>query len=241
MKNKHFYFLFIILAIILLSIVLVKSQDNPAPNSSGIPDITGDVNPETGIPKTVEKVQKAGDIISDEDQRTTYLKQEWQKILEKSPTFGPIVKFILKLDPVSNLLLGMPIAFSWYFFLTLIIWITFVVFIYYATSLFEVSKWLHYIIAIALISVITYYRQPKSIATFTVGLITRLSKTWWMQYVIMGIVILVLILVIYFSKQLQIIGKWIKEKQEKNFEALEKEKTKVNNEAMDTFRKGLSK
>lgn len=242
-KQKTFFIL--ITAILILSLfgtVLIKSQNEPTTNNSGVPDITGDVNPETGIPKTVEKVQDIGNKLSDEDQRTAYLKQEWQKILEKSKTFGPIVKFILKLDPVSDFILGMPIAFSWYFFLTLVIWIAFIVIIFQITSLFDITnKLIHYLIAIGLIAAISYYRYPKSISGFIIILISLLSKTWWMQYVIIGIVILIIILATYFSTQLKIIMKAIKEKHEKNMQELEKGEFKNDAKFLETFRKEMSK
>ncbi len=236
-------FLLAILVANLFIIQLTKSQENPTPEGIPNPQIPGgEINPETGIPKNIEKAQEIGEKLSDEDERTDYLKREWQKILEKSETFGPAVRLIQKSDPFFNIILGMPIAFSWFFFLTLVIWIAFVVFIFRATALFEITQaWLHWLIAIAIIAIITYYRQPKSIAAFIVGLITILNRTWWIQYVIIAIVILIVILLIFFSKQLEIVGKWIKERNEKNIEQLQKERFKEDVEAADELRKTISK
>lgn len=239
-KNKIFLSLAAFIILSLFAILLVNSQTEPIPSGTSTPLIGSEADPATGLPKEVLPIKNAGDIITDEDKRTAYLKAEWEKILLKSETFGPIVKFLLKLDPVSNILLGMPISFSWFFFLTLVIWIAFLVIIYRVTSLFEISnKWVHILVYLVAISVITLYKYSKSIAGIIISLIS-LANIWWMQYVIIGLVILAIILATYFSKQIQIIWKALKEKNKKNMEQLEKDEFHKDVKLMERFRKEMS-
>jgi len=244
LKMKQKSILFLILGLLILSlflISLISSQQNSTPLGTPSPNVGSGIDASTGLPIDVLPIKNIGDTLSDADRRTAYLKAEWQKILEKSEIFGPWVKFLEKLNPVSNILLGMPIVFSWFFFLTLAIWIAFIVIIFRITALFEITnKWLHVLIALAIIAIITYLQQPKSIAAFIIGIIALMS-VWWMQYVIIGIVILAIILATYFSKQLELVGKWIKERNEKNIEQLKKEKFEKNMEAVDELRKTITK
>ena len=239
-QNKLLFLILVLSLITLIAINLIHSQEtNPStPAGTPNPTIAAGTDPETGLPRDVLPIKKAGDVLTNEDKRTAYLKAEWEKILLKSETFGPAVRFLLKLDPVSKILLGIPINFSWFFFLTLVIFIAFAVIIYRITALFEIqNKWLHIIIALGIIAITAYYRQPKSIAAFAVGLISILNKSWWMQYVIIGIVILAVIMAAYFSKQLEIVWKWIKERNEKNIEQLSKQKFEENMKAVDELKK----
>lgn len=241
MKKQNIFLLSISLLILALFLIqLVYSEDNPIPPGTPAPLVGGEIDSDTGLPKEVIPVKNIGDVISDEDKRTAYLKAEWEKILLKSETFGPIVKFILTLDPVSNILLGIPISFSWFFFLTLVIWIAFLIIFYRVTSLFEIqNKWIHIIVYLIAVAVITFYKYPKSIAEVIIGIIA-LMKIWWMQYVIIGIVILIIILAAYFSKQLQIIWKALKEKNKKDMEEMDRKRLKRDLNVADTLREGLS-
>ncbi len=226
----------------LFAIILISSQTTP-PTPSGIPRTSagGEIDPDTGLPKDVLPIVKAGDILSDEDKRTAYLKAEWEKILLKSETFGPWIRMLLRLDPVSKFLLGISINFSWYFFLTLVIFIAFIVIIFRVTTLFEISnKWVHFAIAMLVITAVNFYRYPKSIASVIIGLIVLFNQ-WWMQYVIVGIAILAIILATYFSKQIQIIWKAMKEKHKKEMEELEKNEFHRDIKLLEGFRKELSK
>jgi hypothetical protein len=241
MKNKSLAILtIIILTSSLFIISLIKAEDtNTPPGTPNIKVPGEEINPATGLPRNIEAIQNIGDNLTNEDIRTAYLKAEWQKILEKSETFGPTIRFIEKLDPASNILLGMPIAFSWFFFLTLVIWIAFIILIFRITALFEISKkWLHYVVALALIAAITYFKYPLAISKPIISIIALLNQ-WWMQYVVIGIVILVIIILTYFSKQLKVIYKAIKEKNKKNMEELQQTKMKKDLAVMDELRKAI--
>jgi len=248
MKNKKLFFVLLASLLILsLFAIIIKADTTPTPPSPPTPPGTsnlvgsGEIDPATGLPKEVAPIKDIGDTLSDENKTTNYLKKEWQKILEKNQFWSPIVSFIFKLDPLSNVLLGMPIAFSWFFFLTLIIWITFVVLIFRITGLFEITnKWIHFAVAIAIIAAITYFRYPKSISGIIVALII-LQKIWWVQYIIMGIVIVSAILLIIFSKELKVIWKKMKEKNKKRNDELEKNEFHNDVKLLEGFRKEMAK
>jgi len=241
-KQKIFFLLFASLLILSIFSIIIKAEENSTP--PGVPSgniIGGGIDPETGLPNEVVPLKKAGDTMADDEKRTAYLKAEWQKILEKNQFWGPIVKFIERLDPISNFILGIPIAFSWYFFLTLVIWVAFVVIILRITTLFEIkNKLIHYLVAIGLIAAISYFRYPKSISGVIVALII-LQKIWWIQYIIMGIVIGLAILGIIFSKQFEIMWKKIKEKNKKRNDILEKDEFHNDVKMLESFRKEMSK
>ncbi len=234
---KILIFMFILTSFL---IILVHSQTTPStPAGTPAPAVGGNIDPDTGLPNEVLPIAKAGDIISDNDKRTAYLKAEWEKILLKSATFGPAVRFLLRLDPVSKFLLGIPINFSWYFFLTLVIFIDLLISMFRATWFFRINKATHYIIYMALCILVIYFKIPKGIAASIVGIIALLSQ-WWMQYVIIAIVILAAIVATYFSKQLKIIAISMKEHNKKTMEELDRRKLKSDLRVADALREGLS-
>ena len=87
---------------------------------------------------------------------------------------------------------------------------------------------------------IIIFRIPLSIAAIIINIISLLNQ-WWMQYVIIGIVILVLIVATYFSKQLKILAIATKEHHKKTMEEIERKKLKSDLRVADTLREGLSK
>jgi hypothetical protein len=235
------------IALVLISslfiITLLKAEENSTPPGSSAPNIPGgEIDPATGLPRIVEQFQGIGENLSESDKRTAYLKAEWQKILEKSSTFGPAMRLINKSDFIFYYVLGMHIAFSWFFFLTLVIYIALVVYIFRITSLFEISTaWIHYSVALIIIVLMTYYKIAKSIADPIIAIIGRFLGVWWMQFIIIGIVILVLILLTYFSKQVDIIWKNIKKRNEKNMQELQQLKMKKDLAVLDELAKVMEK
>jgi hypothetical protein len=235
-------FILLILITSLFLISIIKAEENSTPPGTTTPQVPGgEVNPETGLPKNLETVQKVGDTVSDPDKSTSYLKQEWQKILQKSKTFGPIITFILKLDPVSVFLLGIPIAFSWLFFLTLILFIDMVIYVLRITKylFLDMSNFIRYTILILVAGIFVFYKIPLYIANFIVKIISLLNA-WWMQFVIIGIVILALILAGMFSKEMEALFKSIKENHDKTMEEISREKLRKDVKTFSDIKKAFT-
>jgi hypothetical protein len=239
MKNKSLTLLLVIFLVLNLSITIIKAEDSSTPPGTTTPQIPGgEINPETGLPKNLEKAQEIGETITDSDKSTAYLKQEWQKILEKSAVFGPIVKFIFKLDPVSVFLLGIKISFSWLFFLTLILFIDLLIYMMRIIWAFLFNIWgiIRYTILILFAAVLVFYRVPLFMANFIVKIIS-MANVWWMQFIIIGIVILALILAGIFSKELKLVLNSVKEHNEKFKEKLNNNEVKDKMDMLDDLRK----
>jgi hypothetical protein len=267
MKKQKLIFLYLSIMISILIITLISSQNTITPvnksaqntpanyskafNNDIIPNFSSqnstDIDPSTGLPVIVVPVSDFGSKMSDNDQRTAYLKAEWEKILLKSETFAPLVIAMRKSDPIVNFLLGIPFNFSWYFFLTFFIWIALMIYVYRVTELFEIAKKsTHFIVAFLGIAIITLFKIPKSISSPIIALIVLPANIpWWVQYIIASIIILIIFLAIMFSKQLQIIFKAIVEKSIKHSEAFddnfERNRMKRNNDMMDNFRNDLTR
>jgi len=89
--------------------------------------------------------------ITDEDVRSEYLKQEWSKILEKTAvgrTLLTISGVLAGLSPIFMFLVGVEYSLSWFFFLSLGLWIVIFIIIYKPVkAIFQTSWWITFIIA----------------------------------------------------------------------------------------------
>jgi hypothetical protein len=165
----------------------------------------------------VEKGNEIGRTLTDEEERSGYLKQEWTKIVEDSWISGPLkfADFLLtKLDPVWMFLIGMNFTFSWIFFVTLLILIFF---LDYAYKLFDLVIILLYSIpfvnsreglrkflssfytkiGVFLVFVVAIARSglPKFLADHLINFISGKGSVWLqLLYIIIAAVILVLLI-----------------------------------------------
>ncbi len=186
--KKRALFIFIS-AIILLSliIILIKAEQPPMPVMPNIP-IVGDINPETGLPKTFKKFQQVAENLSSEELRKQYLKREWTIILAKNPILGPTLfyteNFFSFFNPVWRIVFGMEFSWAWNFFFALIIWIMLII-IFYSPSraLTNINPIITVIASVILASLMG---TTGVIRTATNFLSTFLSNIW-----LVGIAILI--------------------------------------------------
>ena len=184
-------------------------------------DIGGDIiDPKTGLPKGLPK--DTGDL-----QNVSYLKTEWGKILEKNRFFGPMMIFYGNLspytDPVFLILIGMKPAVTWLFVLTFIIWITFIIYMFRISEFFAFySEKVRYIVAFLLVVLISALGVTKTIAQWTINTIVFFSTTWWIQLIGGLIVIIVLMVLSVFSKNIQDLFKTMAKKREESQEDLDR-------------------
>ena len=136
MKKSTFSF---IISIILLSLILnlflisIKAEDSSIPPMPGIPG-TGNINPDTGLPVEIEKIQAIGNNLTKEQISSNYLKKEWKQMLLDNKYTAPIVIVIDStftfLNPFFKSVLGIEYSFSWAFIFALTIWIVLFFFLF---------------------------------------------------------------------------------------------------------------
>lgn len=235
--------LVLILVLSVFIITLIKAETTPSPTPPGTPNpaVGGEIDPVTGLPTSTEKIQEIGDKIKDEN----YLKNEYQKILNKSDTLKPLFNFYNKISPVADpafkYTVGVTPSISWLFLLALILWIAFVIYIFGFASLFKIaSNGIYYTVVLIAILVVSYFGIAAKLADFIVKYISK-AGSWRIQLIIVIIIILALVLASIFSRSILKLEKGIKEKKDKEEEKNNREKLKRDIELADTFRKELTK
>lgn len=240
-KNKSLILLIITILISnLFLITIIKAEDNATPPGTPSPTIGGEINPETGLPVATEKIQEIGDKMNDEN----FLKNEYQNVLNKSNTLKPLFNFYNKIspvaDPVFKYTVGITPSISWLFLLALVLWISFVVYIFGFTSLLKLaSNGIYYTIVLIAIVIVSYFGISAKLADFIVKYITK-TGSWWIQLTIVVALILVLILASIFSRSILKLEKEIKGKKDKEEEKINRRKLKGDVDTLEIITKGLS-
>lgn len=149
------------------------------------------IDPGSGLPTQVKQVQDIYENnLSSTEQAGNYLKQEWGKILDKSPFIGPIIRFYNDniapiIDPVIFFILKVEPALSWFFALTLAFFITFVLFCYQASYFGNLWNWkVRYGIFIAGAVVVYYFEISRLVSEFLVKEISTTVRGSMYQYFI---------------------------------------------------------
>tara|TARA_Y100000310_G_C20667737_1_gene808536 strand:- start:177 stop:857 length:681 start_codon:yes stop_codon:yes gene_type:complete len=178
------------------------------------------------IEKTVENLEQKKEVIEDlslENIREEYLKQEWEKILEKNKFFGPIINGYKNskpfVDPIFKYTIGLESSLTWLFILTLVLWITFVVYLYRILTVFSTfSEGVSFIISILLVIIIANLGILRVLSTQIINLIT-IFTIWWVQLIIILALIIGLIILNKFSAQFKLmIEKWKEKESKEEFE-----------------------
>jgi flagellar biosynthesis/type III secretory pathway M-ring protein FliF/YscJ len=230
-KTLTFWLIIALLVILaLLAILIIKNYTGKA---------IGDINPENledplGIGLNPEDMPETPE--DAKERATNYLKQEWSKILENSN--HPIAKVIwvihkafLFASPAFKIIIGVEYSFSWLFILTLIIWITLVVFLYRILSVFSTfSKGVSFIISICMIVIASIAKIPLMFANLIIKIISTLTS-WWMQLIAAVLVIIFLILISVFSKKWEAMVKKWKEARKKMKQEMDIEMAKIKSDA----------
>ncbi|MEM0465557.1 MAG: hypothetical protein QXW97_02540 [Candidatus Pacearchaeota archaeon] len=201
-----------------------------------------DINPDTGNIQATEQLDKIAQTFSNEDESREYLKKGWTKIISKSEYFRPFISFYLKIspviDPISKYTIGMEPNLSWFYFLSLVIFIAITIYTFRVTKIFGInSPYLHFGIIILVILLVSISGISQKIAEKIIDAIS-LTKIWYVQLIIVTAVILGFITASIISKSIQeLIINWKEE--------LDKEKEKKNREELsnitEAYRKSLGK
>ncbi len=214
MKKKGVLILIVLFSLILLSIFanLSAAQDD-------VP-----------LPSEVRGLHDAGEKLSDEEQRTEYLKQEWTKILENNAVGRGILyigKIFQVLSPVFKLLIGIEFSFSWMFFLSLGAWTAILILIYNPIkNIFQVNPR----IALSMSIIIPAIAAQFGTIQMIVGFFVPLLKNKWM----IGTSILIAALLLYvYSLFMKKFGEVVKESQKKEDEKRREQKAKTVEEIHD--------
>lgn len=224
MKKSIILFILFLLTINLFIISLAHAQDLPP-----LPGI-GNINPETGLPEGLEELKDTGEKLTDKEQRSQFLKDAQGKLFKENKYTGPIIKSYEKVspitDPIFKYTIGLEPSLTWLFFLTLVLWIAFVVYTIRALDLVSIfSKWVQYLIAFAGIIIISISGITKKLAELIINTIS-LFTIWWVQLIGIVLIIVALMLASIFSKNLKEIFESIKEQKEKSEEELNREQLK---------------
>jgi len=201
--------LFIIFSILILSILTISADliniDTANPEET---EILG-INP-TDAPDSPEELQ---------EQSSEYLKKEWGKILANNKVTAPILEVYGKIspttDPIFRHSIGMEPSISWLFLLTFIIWISLVIYAIRIVGVFDIfSKFLYYSIMLGTIIIISLLRISKRMSEFIIDKIGLLDK-WWVQLIVVFIVIAALVFADKASGSFSDILKALKKKMKK--------------------------
>jgi magnesium-transporting ATPase (P-type) len=207
----------VILILLIMAVVVIKNLSTTGkaidPNNPDDPLGIG-LNP-SEIPDNPEDL---GNVT------TQYLKREWADLLRNPDStlgrfFSPLMKAYDKskpyLDPFFKYTIGVEMGLNWLFILTLVIWITLVTLFYRIISLYSTfSKWISLIISLCVIIIISNLGVAKKLAEFIINTISLADK-WWVQLIIMLIVLALLILGSYFSKEFKAWQEGIEERKKK--------------------------
>lgn len=237
MKTSLKLFLATVLLALIFPVLFVNAQESPLPD---IPE-----GSDNGLVAGVEKIGGMADKFSDEEEGKEYLKQEWEKILLKKesmkPFFGVYYKFSPYTDPVFKYILGMAPSLSWFFLLTLVIWIFLLIYTFRITSLFEISSSLvHYIIVVIVMGIVSFFGVARRLSEYTINMIS-LAENLWMQLILVVVIILILIIGLLLSKNFQNLFKNLKKSQEKTEEELNRKMLRQDVEVAEEFRKAVVK
>lgn len=222
----------LLLTLLILSIFVIVADAQTSPDTTA-----GGINEETGLPKSFDKYQEVSENLSKEEQREAYLKQEWTKIFANNKVLGPVLfytnKFFTFLNPFWKIIFGVEFSWSWFFILSLGIWVLFIVIIYSPAKSFTNLKPLLALLFSAIISSIAgILGTIKRIVDF----LTTLMSNRWIVWVS---IIITILLAILYSKFMKAYGDKVKGKMKEEAEERREQKAKAVEELHDIELKTL--
>ncbi len=189
----------------------------------------GEIDPDTGIPKSIEKLTEAGEKLR--QQNVSYLKKEWGKIFENNKYIGPVLSYTHKgfsfFNPLWKYSFGDEFSWSWSFFLHIFLWAVIVFLVYFPMKEFFNNFLFGIIAGIIIASVVGASGAIDNV----IELATPLIANIW----ILIIVILVVSLLLWAYQQ--VMEKLAKESGEEEVERAE-EKTKSAGKVAEEFSEG---
>lgn len=214
MKFKGKDFLFILTAIFVIGIFLIK-----------IPLLCADL--------TTDIAGGDADYLTDSS-KWSNLTLSWKQSILNTGVFSGIDSFLKSINPFFSVLFGDPYSLSFFFFFVVILWFWFFSQFRKVFGLMGLfSKWISLIIGFALTVGVAQLGLFGGLSKLFVKLIFVPNKPWG------GIVFFFLIIFIlgFISR----LGKMIEKKAEKGREGLEKEKEKINRSFLDTVTDSMKK
>ena len=193
----YFIILFSILFISLISLPITAQLNR----LSDIENKSGGVNPETGLPTKLDPLAKTGEKLTEGEITTEYLKQEWQKIFEKSK-FGKyfigFLNFTEKIfaffNPLWEYTFGTEFSWSWSFFLSLLIWVSIIILLYSPSKAFtEINPLFTLIFAIVVASL----AGSGGIISKATEILADILTNFWLVGI--ATLIAVIILIVYYK------------------------------------------
>lgn len=185
-----------------------------------------------------DKLSSVTETISqDHEDARNFLKDEWTKILGEND-FGRFVLFInesiKKLNPFFEVMLGIEYSLSWLFFLTLVLWIVLITYIYRAFHLYGFFSDLAGLgISLGIGIIISLMGIPRVLAELIVWFI-GLQDSLIFQIILIIILFLLFILAGLFAKELESFFKQIKKSRERNRNELNKMQEEFDRATLNT-------
>lgn len=210
-NKKRFYvgFIFLLLILNIFIIPIIKAETSP------VPDVNGDVNPETGLPPSIETVKGIGENLTDKEKRE-YLFSELKKIALKNKYISTIDSFFKKISFVFVVLFGEPYTLSGILLLIVILWFYF--FFKFSSILKNFSAFsqaISWIMGFAITVIMAQTKILRKISEFFIWIIFYNETTWWR--LLAAVIIFGALAIIY------VISSMFEEKYKKEKEKKEKE------------------
>ena len=222
MKNK-FIIIFFILFISSFFVIAINSQEGDLNN--GLIDSQG-FNSETGLPKEFGQFKNISDKLSQEEERKEYLEQEWTKLLANNKVFGPILFYTNKIfsffNPLWKLTFQINFSWSWAFILSLVLFITLMIFIYSPLKSFtEFNPILNLIISFLVVVLIGISRAIKQVIDLLIYLLSDIWK-------LLLFIVIAFFIVFFYKKIIKSYGDKLKKE-------ADDEKTEKNKKIIDAY------
>ena len=233
MKNKNlqiFALVLFSLLILNLFIISVKAEVS-APSIPSLPGIGGNINPDTGLPIELEKIQEIGKNLTSKEISSNYLKQEWNKILLDNKYISSMDSFFTKISIIFRILFGIPYSLTLTLFFVIILW--FAIFlslpgiIENSTSLSSGVSWL---ISLGITIILAQIQVLNRIIVFLIKFISYPENSW--LRLLVGILIFVGIIIFYYIEKY--LSKYLEKKKKQKIE----NKTKQTQKKIEKFSEG---
>ena len=231
MKNKNLQiFALILFSLLILNLFLISIKAD-SPSIPSLPGIGGNINPDTGLPIELEKIQEIGKNLTSKEISSNYLKQEWNKILLDNKYISSMDSFFTKISIIFRILFGIPYSLTLTLFFVIILW--FAIFlslpgiIENSTSLSSGVSWL---ISLGITIILAQIQVLNRIIVFLIKFISYPENSW--LRLLVGILIFVGIIIFYYIEKY--LSKYLEKKKKKKIE----NKTKQTQKKIEKFSEG---
>lgn len=194
----------------------------------------------------IKGLEDTKDTLTDRDAREEYLRGKWDETLNKTALGGFFTttdRVIEKADPILEILLGSPFAWSWFFILTLVIYLLSLKWSWDLLTIIEPyfrpidkAKYVKWGIFAVFFIVISSVRIPKWISELIIGQIAKFED---IKIQIMFIIIIIFVLIIITLFFIYWKRSFKEEKKEQRVKTTEK-KLKKQRKELDKIEKELA-